>query len=140
MRRILPLLALALLSLAFAPAPFPKSRNTDSTKEDMKAMQGEWAGQFADSALITIVGDRMVYTSDYGWKFTLNAKTTPKRIEAFGFGPGLAGKTHLGIYRLEKDKLTICWRLNSAGKLDWPVSDNPVQKDVWLQVFKRQKP
>ena len=138
MRRVL--LLIVVLSLAFAPIPKPKSRKTDSTKEDLKAMQGEWAEQFADSTLITIVGDRMVYTSDYGWKFTLNAKTTPKRIESFGVGPRLGGKTRLGIYRLEKDKLTICWRLDSVGKPDWPVSFDPAQKDVWLQVFERVKP
>ena len=137
-RRVL--LLLVVLSLAFAPAPFPKQRGQDDSQGDVQAMQGKWAEQSADSAFIRIIGDRMVHTSDYGWKFTLNAKATPRRIEAIGAGPGLAGKARRGIYRLEKDKLTICWRRGSVAKPDWPVTFDPAQKDVWLQVFQRLKP
>jgi uncharacterized protein (TIGR03067 family) len=138
MRRVL--LLIVVLSLGFAPAPFPKQRRADDSQRDLQAMQGKWTAEFADSASITIVGDRMVYTADYGWKFTLNAKTTPKRIEALGAGPSLAGKTRLGIYRLEKDKLTICWRQDSVSKPDWPMSFEPAQKDVWIEVFTPVKP
>jgi uncharacterized protein (TIGR03067 family) len=138
MRRILPLLAV--LGLAFAPAPFPKQRRADDSQRDLQAMQGEWTEQFADSASIRIIGDRMVSSSDYAWKFTLNAKTTPRRIEAIGIGRKLVGKVRWGIYRLEKDKITICWRQGSASKPDWPISLDPAQKDVWLEVFTPVKP
>ena len=37
------------LSLAFAPAPFPKP---DAGKEDLQKLQGEWAERFADSAIV----------------------------------------------------------------------------------------
>jgi uncharacterized protein (TIGR03067 family) len=40
MRRTLPLLAL--LSLAFAPAPFPKRQAADAAAGDLKTMQGAW--------------------------------------------------------------------------------------------------
>jgi uncharacterized protein (TIGR03067 family) len=138
MRRVL--LLIVVLTLAFAPAPFPKQRRPDDSQGDVQALQGKWADQLADSAFITISGGRMVYTSDYSWKFTLNANATPRRIEAIGLGPRLAGKARRGIYRLEKDKLTICWRRGSVAKPDWPVSFDPAQKDVWVQVFQRLKP
>jgi uncharacterized protein (TIGR03067 family) len=133
MRRVLPLLSV--VCLAFAPAPFPKQRRADDSQGDLQALQGAWTERFADSAVVTIIGDRMVHTSDYEWKFTLKGKTYPKRIEAVGVGPRIAGKTRLGIYRLEKGKLIICWSRGSVGKLDWPASLDPIQKDVWIEVF-----
>jgi uncharacterized protein (TIGR03067 family) len=138
MRRVLPLLIV--LCLGFAPAPLPKQRGADEARRDLLAMQGEWTERFADSACVTISGDRMVWTSDHGWKFTLNAKATPKRIEAVGIGPRLAGKSRWGVYHLEKDKLTICWYRGSPGKMDWPADLDPIQKDVWVEVFTRVEP
>jgi uncharacterized protein (TIGR03067 family) len=138
MRRTL--LLLAGLLIGFAPAPFPRQQRPDAASQrDLQAMQGEWTERFADSAAVTIIGDRMVHTSDYEWKLTLNGKTTPKRIKAVGVGPRLAGKTRLGIYRLEKDRIIICWRRGSAGKLDWPANLDLIQKDVWVEVFTRVK-
>ena len=137
MRRVLPLLVGLLIG--FAPAPQPKQRPEDSQR-DLQAMQGAWTERFADSATVTINGHRMVYSSDYAWKITLNAKANPKRIEAIGVGSEVAGKTRFGIYRLEGDKLIICWRRKSAGKLDWPTSLDPIQKDVWIEVFTPVKP
>ena len=138
MRRTL--LLLAGLLMGFAPAPFPKQRHADDSQRDLQAMQGEWTERFADSAVVTIIGDRMVHTSDYAWKFTLNGKTIPKRIEAIGIGPRLIGKVRWGIYRLEKDKITICWRRESVGKPDWPVSFDYGKKGGWLEVFSSVKP
>ena len=40
MRRGLPLLAV--LCLAFAPAPFPRQRRPDASKGDLQAIQGKW--------------------------------------------------------------------------------------------------
>ena len=51
-----------------------------------------------------------------------------------------AGKTRVGLYRLEKGKLIICWRRDSAGKLEWPSSLDPFHKDVWIEVFTLVKP
>jgi uncharacterized protein (TIGR03067 family) len=39
MHRVLPLLAVALSSLAFAPAPFPKP---NAPRDDLKKLQGRW--------------------------------------------------------------------------------------------------
>lgn len=138
MRRLLPLLAGLLLG--FAPAPLPKQQRPDAASQgDLQAMQGVWVERFADSAAVTIRGDRMDYSPNYTWKLTLQAKANPRRVAAIGVGSEVAGKTLLGIYRLEGEKLTICWRRNAASKLEWPVSDAPIHKDHWIEVFTRVK-
>jgi hypothetical protein len=115
MRRTL--LLLAGLLMGFAPSPFPKQQRPDAASQrDLQAMQGEWTERFADSAAVTIIGDRMVHTSDYAWKLTLNAKTNPKRIKAVGVGSEVAGKPALA---------SIAWRggtSSSAGVGKWPAS------------------
>jgi uncharacterized protein (TIGR03067 family) len=125
--------------MGFAPAPVPHPQRPDAGQRELQAMQGEWTERFADSAAVTIVGDRLVHTSDYAWKLALYPKLDPKRIVAGGIGPKLAGQTRQGIYRLEGDKLIICWRRESAGKLEWPTSIDPFQKDFWIEVYTRVK-
>jgi uncharacterized protein (TIGR03067 family) len=138
MRRAL--LLSAVVCVAFAPAPFPKQRQrADDGRRDLQAMQGVWAERFADSAAVTIAGDRMEYHPDHAWKITLNGRANPKRIEAVGIGSEVVGKTRSGIYRLEEGKLIICWRWRSAGNLDWPPCLDPFQKDVWIEVFTQVK-
>lgn len=134
MRRTLPLLAVLLTG--FAPAPLPKHQPPDAAGQaDLRAVQGQWTERFADSAAVTITGDRMEYSPEYVWKLTLNATADPRRIKATGVGSKVAGRTRVGIYRLEGDKLIICWRQGSAGKLVWPSSLDPIHKDVWIEVF-----
>ena len=137
MRHALPLLAV--LCLAFAPAPLPKQCHADSQRE-LQAMQGAWIERFSGSAVVTIIGDRMEYSPNYTWKLMLYTKANPKRVTATGVGSEVAGETRQGIYRLEGEKLTICWRRNSVSKLEWPVSDAPFHKDFWIEVFSRVKP
>src|SRR4051794_35151271 len=103
------LLLLAVLLMGFAPAPLPK-RPDAASQADLQAMQGVWTERFADSAAVTITGDRMDYSPNYTWKITLNAKANPRQIRAIGVGSEVAGKTRFGTYRLEEDKLIICWR------------------------------
>ena len=67
-------------------------------------------------------------------------RAAPRRVAATGVGSENAGKTRVGLYRLEKGKLIICWRRDSAGKLEWPSSLDPFHKDVWIEVFTLVKP
>jgi uncharacterized protein (TIGR03067 family) len=138
MRLFLP--PLAALCLALAPLPSPRPGRAEDGQRDLQAMQGAWAERFADSACVTVTGDRMEYSPGYAWKLTLHTKADPRRVAATGVGSENAGKTRWGLYRLEKDKLTICWSRGSAGKLDWPSSLDPIQKDVWVEVFTLVKP
>jgi uncharacterized protein (TIGR03067 family) len=133
-------LLVVLLSIAFAPAPFPRQRRVDDGPRDLQAMQGTWAERFADSAAVTIAGDRMEYHPDHVWKLRLNARANPRRIEAAGIGSGVAGQVRRGIYRLEKGKLIICWGRRSDDDLVWPASLDPFHKDVWIEVFTLVKP
>ena len=48
----------------------------------------------------------MVFSADDAWKLTLDAKATPRRIEAVGAVPRLVKEGFWGVYRLEKDKLS----------------------------------
>jgi uncharacterized protein (TIGR03067 family) len=129
------LLLLAIVCLAFAPAPLPKQRRADDSQRDLQAMQGVWAERFSGSAAVTIVGDRMQYHPDHVWKLTLHTRADPRRVAATGVGSENAGETRRGVYRLEKDKLTICWSQGSVGWPDWPSSLDPFHKDVWIEVF-----
>jgi uncharacterized protein (TIGR03067 family) len=137
MRRTLPLLAGLLMG--FTPAPVPHPQRPDAGQRELQAMQGAWIERFSGSAVVTIVGDRMVHTSDCAWKLTLYPKLNPRQIKAVGIGSEVAGQTRLGIYRLEGEKLIICWRREPAGKLDWPASLDPFHKDFWIKVYTRLK-
>jgi hypothetical protein len=134
MRRFV--LLIALLSLAFTPAPFPKLRRSDD-RADRQGMQGKWEG--VPGPLLKIIGDHMVFSSDYVFKFALDAKAAPRRIQGIGVVSRLDGKAFWGVYHLDKDKLTICWRWGSVSQPGWPTSFDPAQKDVWLQVYQRVK-
>jgi hypothetical protein len=133
-------LLLAVVCLAFAPAPLPKQRRADDSQGDLQAMQGTWAERFADSAAVTLVGDRMEYHPDHVWKLTLHTRASPRRVVATGVGSKNAGEARRGLYRLEKGKLIICWGRGSDSDLVWPASLDPFHKDVWVEVFTLVKP
>src|ERR1700733_13562766 len=88
MRRVLPLIAV--LSLSFAPAPFPKPAKPESSKEDLKKMQGTWTrvsvtiqGQKVEerpgTIAIVITGTHLQFPDPLdGWTITVDAKKRPK--------------------------------------------------------------
>jgi uncharacterized protein (TIGR03067 family) len=148
----LPLTATVLaLAAHAAPAPLPKLPPPASNKADLKAMQGKWtrtllilAGTTIRKArgaevTVTITGDRMVYSPTDTWKLTLDAKAKPKRIDARGFPPH-ADTLFLGVYRLEKDKLTVYWRQTEARRGGRVLRFDPSQRGVWYCVYERIKP
>src|SRR5438876_567804 len=90
MRRSSLLLA-ALLSLAFAPAPFPRPGKRDTSESDLKKMQGAWVrvkntfhgrSQEANDTPVTITGMRMQFpAASDAWTITLDATKKPKTID-----------------------------------------------------------
>ena len=86
MRRVLPLLAV--LALAFAPAPLPKK---DRQREDPTDVNGTWE--------IITKGDH--YREDYVMR--LDPTVSPP---AFTWSRG-GRLTFVGSYRLKKDQLTV---------------------------------
>jgi uncharacterized protein (TIGR03067 family) len=138
-------LAAAVLSLAFAPAPFPRPGKRDTNDSDLKKLQGAWVRarltmngrSNADSTPITITGQRMQFPvpSD-AWTLTLDVTKKPKTIDARQIGNGR--NVFWGIYRLEGDTLTICWRHNVTED-QRPTTFDESAAGVWFQVYKRQK-
>jgi uncharacterized protein (TIGR03067 family) len=116
MRTIMLVLAAALL----AAAPPTKDEN----KKDLDRMQGDWAADRftrdgtaledddAQSFFRTVKGDR--YTTFRfnrragSGKFTLDATRSPRQIDLLP-DPPFKGKPIPGIYKIEGDKLTICY-------------------------------
>src|SRR5262249_16818397 len=146
-------LAAAVLSLGFAPAPLPRP---NSTKEDMKKLQGGWvrvqltiAGRPTsdgpNGCPITITGDRLQFPSAAdAWTITLDARKKPKWIDYTGATPSMKGTFFRGIYRIEGDTLTICVRQKATEK-DRPTDFSPGKPskggfEHWIQVYKRKKP
>jgi uncharacterized protein (TIGR03067 family) len=138
------ILLLAIGSLAFAPAPFPKP---DSSKDDLKKMQGEWAqvrfdlGGRADQVrnfTVVITGDRLRWFLDgkpfVAWSITLDGTRKPREFDARGTEGSVKGSTFLGVYRLKGEFLTICY--HASQRPTGLQSDKP---GVWLEVFKRVK-
>jgi uncharacterized protein (TIGR03067 family) len=140
MRRVLPLIAV--LSLAFAPAPFPRPAPSASAIEDLKAMQGEWVRsslticgktdkEQPGAIIATIRGNHMAFgTPSDTYTFTLDASQSPKWIESSMFR---------GVYEVKGNTLTLCFRMG-VNDDPRPMSFDPAQQGVWLEVFKRKKP
>lgn len=114
------LLVAAMLSLAFAPFPFPRDKRSNTAKEDLKQMQGTWvmtrytnpAGRTLKPPPITAVieGNRMKFlvegTVRVEWVITLDAARAPKQMgrTAVSPAPGSLGRC---VYLLQGDTLTI---------------------------------
>jgi uncharacterized protein (TIGR03067 family) len=110
MFRLVLLLAVG-LSLAFAPAPFPRPAKRDPNKEDLKKIQGTWQepGGFVwvirGSRLKFVVGGKTISE----WQITLDAGKKPKQFDLHWRAGSGQGVSPLGIYRLQGDVLTVCF-------------------------------
>ena len=144
MRRVV--LLLTVLLMGFAPAPVYKPKPEGRTA--IERLQGEWSrlsmsingGPLSDSGgvTLTVKGNLMGFGSaDDEWKVTIDAAKAPARIDFHRVK--LSGNIDvlLGIYRLEADKLTICWCL-SKEEGERPTNFDP-KKSNWLHVYSRKK-
>jgi uncharacterized protein (TIGR03067 family) len=139
------LLAAVVLSLAFAPAPFPRPGKRDTNESDLKKLQGGWLrvtmtldGQFRqDNTPITIIQARMQFPAPTdAWTLTLDATKKPKTIDARNVGN--PQNVFYGIYQIEGDTLTICWRHNVTVDKR-PTNFDRAAPGVWHQIYKRTK-
>jgi uncharacterized protein (TIGR03067 family) len=103
------LLPLAFLSLSFAPAPFPKPTRPGDTTDDLKKIQGNWVR--TDGNLpFRVTNDQLHFTTvGDSWKFTLDQKANPKRIDFVLLQTEKL--TYRGIYRIEGDTWTYRVRM-----------------------------
>src|SRR5262249_20988704 len=144
MRRLI-LPAVAALSLAFAPAPKPKPA---SNKADLKALQGVWelvrlnqegieTRLPSGGYLVTVSGARVRYAQGgrqaSEWSITLDATKDPKHINF----RSAAGKVLPGIYRLDKDRWTVCCNTIGDGKRPTAFKTGKGQS---MEVLHRKKP
>jgi uncharacterized protein (TIGR03067 family) len=138
--RMIPLTA-ALLSLGFAPVPL---RKPDPAK-DLQKLQGEWAltgsstggpvRPQAGSETAVFTGDRVSFRSrgreGGAWAVVLGASRTMDLK-----GPG--GVSVLGLYRLDGDRLTLCYT-NELAARDRPTDLEPGRGRM-VQVYERKRP
>jgi uncharacterized protein (TIGR03067 family) len=91
----------------------------DNAKKALEAIQGDWTivellregtdyKNMVTETEVTLTGEKFIVTYMTGerkevYLFTIDAKAEPKRIDLPELGKG--------IYKLEKDKLTICWAI-----------------------------
>jgi uncharacterized protein (TIGR03067 family) len=152
MRRCALLLAVA--SLAFAPAPFPRQGAGDPSKEDLKKMQGTWTtlrrtysgSPLASPGELTVVftGDRVKYLVNgvvrTEWIMTLDAKTKPKTLDRKKVSGSGAGQILHGVYHLDGDTLTTCYYQLRGVTDQRPTDLEGAKPGECLYVMRRQKP
>jgi uncharacterized protein (TIGR03067 family) len=101
--------------------------STAEAKKTMRELEGVWNcesatinGRKLDEATVkslkltlkgeqykTERGDEVLFDSTY----SLDTKADPKRIDMIGTEGDLKGKAALGIYKLDKDRLTMCYTM-----------------------------
>jgi uncharacterized protein (TIGR03067 family) len=145
MRKFVPLLLAAVLSLAFAPAPLPRP---DAGKDDLKKMQGTWdvvsrtsAGRPLPATLkkVVIAGDRLTFYRENGtvatrWVLKVDDKKSPRQFSRHREGP--AKITAQGIYELKGDTLTMCY---TRGNNPPPADLDGNKPGRWHDVYRRGK-
>jgi uncharacterized protein (TIGR03067 family) len=134
-------LALAALSLGFAPAPFPKA---DTSEQDLRKMQGEWIGVSLTKGRekrpvgwkAIIKGHIQSYPST-GNEFVISLDTTvrPKRFQK-SFVVGECKLIWRGIYRFEGNALILCYHSGDGEKppTDFSAFDEDLVVEVWRRA------
>jgi uncharacterized protein (TIGR03067 family) len=147
-------LLIAGVSLAFAPAPFPRPGKSDPTTDHLKQMQGKWLmlsrtyGGEPDSHIVTAVevsGNRWTYINGDGswrstWSFSLDGRKSPpqfnSRYKAAGWEEVPVDGLLQGVYKITGDTLIICYTEDTPNR---PSTFDGQRKGVYLDVLKREK-
>jgi len=145
--RIAAIFLLSAVGIGSANADEPKKNQEKSTNE----LLGTWEAKKSETSNGTFpFTAHWEFKSDIfrvlvksleraKWKYRLNSKKNPKEIDLTP--PG--GKTVKGIYKVEKDTLTICYvdtSVDGAEKKDRPTSFDPKKRDdVKVITFVRKK-
>ena len=136
-------------SAATSNHPEPDGKTADD-------LRGTWVGKKAIvrgiesnfTAIYEFAGSKintfLTITNQKGnWKYRTNPSRNPKEIDLTPLDGPFAGKTVKGIYRLEKDVLTICYiqlSLEDAEKKERPsVFESKKGDDVVLLTFERKR-
>jgi uncharacterized protein (TIGR03067 family) len=122
----------------------PSARGEEKVSNDLKAMEGTWVSA-PDAPLESrwvFDGETLKSTvngQDYVAKIKLDAKASPRAVDfTISEGPeDLTGKTVVGIYKIDGDKLTIC--LSAPGRDERPTEFKAVEDETYLFELKREK-
>ncbi len=157
MRRAVSLVVVSLMSLAFAPLPFPKP-----LQGDLKRLQGTWVvqmdkatsdeyfqtwGKLAPTQTLQIHRDRVRHFENGNalslvWRISVNEKGTPRAFTLESVSPSwtwgfFKGRVR-GIYMLQGDRLSV--RINGADLNSPPGDFTSHGPDFQLVVYKRKIP
>jgi uncharacterized protein (TIGR03067 family) len=126
MRRIV--LTLTLLSLAFAPAPFPKAERREGASDMVGLWQsGEYFMQITPTKLFFLAAPHAAY------ELRVDRDARPAAYDLRGVKGNVAEQTQIqGIYKVEGDVLTTC---DAARNDPRPTAFDP--KAGCLNVYKR---
>jgi len=101
---------LAVMSLGFAPVPFPKPPKPVLVPLDQEALQGEWLEEGGSQVVYLFAGTKVTVTQIgrhcSGWIMTLDPKRMPKSMHLDGDRTTTTG-TIPYLYSLEGGKLTL---------------------------------
>jgi uncharacterized protein (TIGR03067 family) len=102
---------LLVLSLGFAPAPFPKHPRTAPPSPDLLALQGEWS-EDNGSGVIYAFADRKVTVTQGGrlcsrWIMTLHPTRTPRAMDLTGDQEFKGWSSIPYLYKLEGGTLRL---------------------------------
>src|SRR5262245_30579920 len=103
------------------------SAQGDTTKEDLKKMQGKWrvveliddgADKKTDPKAIKIITGNKVFDpgADTEDEFKLDATKKPKELDVYIARKGVVPHQLRGIYELQGDKMTVCLDIDGKGR------------------------
>lgn len=121
-------LAAALLSLGFAPAPFPRAERGEAeraVKADLAALQGTWVWVIPPhlrrhfrEVRLEVAGARLAFHEDGGeleaWDVTGERGPAPRRLTRKP-APGSGGEAFEATYAIAEDTLTLRYRIGKEG-------------------------
>jgi len=141
--------------LTLIAAATPLIAQDDAVQKELKALQGSWkavaleAGgqQFPNDALpdfTFVIGADGKCTgkmpqSEYTAKLTIDPSKDPKTMDNLHETGTEKGKTQYGVYKLERDKLTVCISRPGRAKSDRPKDFTTKDTRNVLFEFKRIK-
>jgi uncharacterized protein (TIGR03067 family) len=145
----------ALLVLAACPVLAAAQSKEGGARKERERLQGTWllvAREFAgkaDSAedlkrargKVVIKGDKVVVSfpgeDERRLTFKVDPSARPKRIDLTFLDGDYKGKTALGIYELDRDKLKVCY---APPKVARPTEfSGKIDNDWVLVVYEREK-